>query len=172
MIKDLVRTIPDYPKAGIQFRDITTVLKDPRGFKAVIDEFTELYKDEKINLVVGIESRGFPMGGALAYNLGTGFVLARKKGKLPGKVVQQEYELEYGIDCIEIHEDAISSGTRCLVIDDLIATGGTAEATCKLIQKLGGEVVSCGFIINLPELKGRDKLEAYNPKFLIEFDGH
>lgn len=172
MIKELVRTISDYPKAGIEFRDITTVLKDPVGFKEVVDQFYNLYKDQNIDIVVGIESRGFPIGGALAYKLSCGFVLARKQGKLPAKVVSREYQLEYGTDCIEIHEDAIKSGINCLIIDDLIATGGTAEATCKLVSSLGGNVVSCGFIINLPDLNGMAKLKDFNPKFLIEFKGH
>lgn len=171
-LKNLIRTIPDYPKPGIMFRDITTLLKDPAGFKGVIDGFVELVKGEKIDYVVGIESRGFPIGGAVAYQLGAGLVMARKQGKLPHEVIGQTYELEYGTDTIEIHKDALAPGDRCLIIDDLIATGGTAEATCKLVDKLGAKIVACAFIVNLPELKGADRIAAYDPQFLVSFEGH
>jgi adenine phosphoribosyltransferase len=140
-IKSKIRSIPDYPKKGIVFRDITTLIQDPVGFRLVIDNLTQRYLDDKIeyDVIAGIEARGFIMGGALSYTLGKGFVPIRKKGKLPAKVVSQEYELEYGTDTIEIHEDAFPAGTKVLLVDDLLATGGTALAAAALIEKLGGE---------------------------------
>lgn len=171
-IKSLIRTIPDFPKPGIEFRDITTLLQDPWGFKRAIDEFVAHYRYSPIDKVVAIESRGFVIGGAIAHHLGCGFVMARKKGKLPGPVERIEYQLEYGTDSIEMHNDAIRAGERCLVVDDLLATGGTCDATCRLVERLGGRVVGCTFIVALPELKGREKIARYDVYWLVEFEGH
>ena len=155
-IKSKIRTIPDHPKKGIMFRDITTLLKDPVGYRLVIDNFTQRYikGDIEFDIIVGIEARGFIMGGALSYTLGKGFVPIRKIGKLPGEVEQHEYTLEYGTDTVEIHKDAISKGMKVLVVDDLLATGGTALAAATLIEKLGGGVAEMAFIVNLPEVGG------------------
>lgn len=169
-IKDKIRTIPNFPKPGIMFRDITTLLKDAQGFQDVINAFKERYKTQKIDIVAGIESRGFIIGGALAKELEVGFVPLRKKGKLPHQVHRIEYDLEYGKDCLEIHQDAIKQGDNVLVVDDLIATGGTCKAACDLIEKIGGKIVECAFIVDLPELKGKEKLGR--PAFaLVEFEG-
>src|SRR5450830_189136 len=157
-IKSFIRTIPHYPKQGIQFRDITTLLKDPVGFRIVIDELAKHYLDQKIDKVAGIEARGFIVGAALAYKLEVGFVPVRKQGKLPSETIGHDYALEYGSDRVEIHIDAISQGERILLVDDLIATGGTAEAAALLIQKLGGEIVECAFVIDLPDLGGTKRL--------------
>lgn len=171
-LKSLIRTIPDFPKPGIQFRDITTLLADPWGFKQVIDLFVARYRYTPIDKVVAIESRGFVIGGALAHHLNCGLIVARKKGKLPHLVERQEYALEYGTDSIEIHKDAIKAGERCLVVDDLLATGGTCVATCQLVERLGGKIVGCAFIIDLPELGGSKKLTAkYDVLTLVEFEG-
>jgi adenine phosphoribosyltransferase len=174
-IKSKIRTIPDYPKKGIMFRDITTLIKDPVGFRLVIDGLTQRYIGEtkKFDLIVGIESRGFILGGALAYTLGKGFVPIRKKGKLPAEKVSQEYELEYGMDSIEIHKDAIIKGQKVLLIDDLLATGGTALAAAALIEKLGGRVYEMAFIVNLPDVGGEKRLKAkkYRLFTLTEFEG-
>ncbi|MGQ0634661.1 MAG: adenine phosphoribosyltransferase [Planctomycetaceae bacterium] len=171
-LKNLIRTIPDFPKPGIKFRDITTLFQDEWGFKRAIDEFVAHYRYSPIDRVVAIESRGFVIGGAIAHHLNCGMVMARKKGKLPYKVERQEYQLEYGTDCIEIHSDAIRAGDRCLVVDDLLATGGTCEATCKLVERLQGQVVGCSFIIELPELGGRKRLAGYDVHTLVAFEGH
>ncbi|MEK0411882.1 MAG: hypothetical protein RJA03_395 [Pseudomonadota bacterium] len=173
-IKDLIRTIPDYPKPGIMFRDITTLIKDPKGFNYVISEFSRRYSDMKIDKVVGIESRGFIIGAPVANSLGVGFVPVRKRGKLPAKTHSCEYQLEYGFDHIEVHVDAISSKERILLIDDLIATGGTAEAACSLINQCGGEIVECAFVIDLPELGGKKRLESkcLSVFTIVEFEGH
>jgi adenine phosphoribosyltransferase len=170
-LKDLIRTIPDFPKPGIQFRDITTLLQNPWGFKHAIDEFITHYRYSPVDKIVAIESRGFVAGGAMAYHLNCGLVVARKKGKLPYTVERQEYALEYGTDCIEIHKDAIEPGDRCLIADDLLATGGTCQATCQLVERLGGTIVGCSFIIELPELGGRARLEGYDVHSLVSFDG-
>jgi len=174
-IKSRIRTIPDYPKKGIMFRDITTLIKDPVGFRLVVDNLTQRYVAEARNfdLIVGIESRGFILGGALAYTLGKGFVPIRKKGKLPGEKVSQEYELEYGTDSIEIHKDAIIKGQRVLLIDDLLATGGTALAASALIEKLGGKVYEMAFIVSLPDVGGEKRVKAKKYKLfaLTEFEG-
>jgi adenine phosphoribosyltransferase len=172
-IKSLIRTVPDYPKPGILFRDITTLLKDAAGLKLTIDELTRHCVGLNIGKVVGIESRGFIIGAALAYQLGAGFVPIRKKGKLPADTRGHDYELEYGVDRVEIHLDAIERGEKVLLIDDLIATGGTAEASCKLIAECGGEVVECCFVIDLPDLGGRKRLEAQGHQVfaLCEFEG-
>jgi len=170
-IKSKIRTIPHFPKQGIMFRDITTLLKDSQGFGQVINELFERYKNTDISLVAGVESRGFIIGGALAHRLGVGFVPIRKKGKLPAEVLSEEYELEYGKDVVEMHKDAISIGQKVLLIDDLIATGGTALAACKLIEKAGGEILECAFVIDLPELKGKEKLFPRKVFALVEFEG-
>jgi 5'-methylthioadenosine phosphorylase len=173
-IKKKIRTVPDFPKPGIQFRDITTLFKDRDGMKLLTELLVNRYKDMKIDVVAGIESRGFIVGSILAEKLGTGFVPVRKKGKLPAETISEEYELEYGKDIVEIHRDSISPGQRVLLVDDLIATGGTALASCKLIEKLGGQVVECSFIVELPELKGSQKIRDYRyPVFsLVKFEGN
>ncbi|MDA8173016.1 MAG: adenine phosphoribosyltransferase [Nitrospiraceae bacterium] len=174
-IKSKIRTIPDYPKKGIMFRDITTLIKDPVGFRLVIDSLTQRYitGEVQFDVIAGIESRGFIMGGALAYTLGKGFVPIRKKGKLPAEKISQEYELEYGTDSIEMHKDAIMKGASVLLVDDLIATGGTALAAAALIEKLGGRVAEMAFIVDLPDVGGRKRLEAKNYLVfaLTEFEG-
>lgn len=172
-LKKKIRTIPDFPKKGIMFRDITTLLKDPDGFREAVDLITDHCKDMDIDLVAGIEARGFILGGVIAYNLKKGFVPVRKPGKLPFDSIDYEYELEYGKDSLEVHVDSIKKGDKVLLIDDLLATGGTAFATAKLIEKLGGEVVKMAFIIDLPEVGGRKKLEdnGYSVFHLVEFEG-
>jgi len=174
-IKSKIRTIPDYPKKGIMFRDITTLIKDPVGFRLVVDTLTQRYTRSKyrFDTIVGIESRGFIIGAAMSYALGKGFIPIRKKGKLPAAVEFQEYALEYGTDRIEIHKDALKKGERVLLVDDLLATGGTAMAAAALIEKLGGVVVEMAFIVDLPEVGGRKKLESkgYKVFALTEFEG-
>ncbi len=172
-IKSKIRTVPHYPKQGIMFRDITTLLKDPAGFHATVNELAARYKSMQIDKIAGIESRGFILGAPLAYALGKGFVPIRKKGKLPAETIGHDYALEYGTDRIEIHTDAIAKGEKVLLVDDLIATGGTAEAACKLIEKMGGEIVECTFIIDLPDIGGRARLEKNGHKVfaLCEFEG-
>jgi adenine phosphoribosyltransferase len=173
-LKNLIRTIPDYPKPGILFRDVTTLFGDAQGFKATLVRMAEPWRGEPIDAVAGIEARGFILGGALADRLGCGFVPIRKKGKLPWKTIGQEYTLEYGVDIIEIHEDAIQSGSRILIVDDLIATGGTAEAAAKLVQRSGGTIVGAAFVVDLPDLGGRRRLEGTGIRCeaLMEFAGH
>ena len=173
-LKGLVRTIPDYPKPGILFRDVTTLMGDAQGFKAAIAQMAEPFRTEPVDAVAGIEARGFILGGAIADRLGCGFVPIRKKGKLPWKTIGQEYTLEYGVDSIEIHEDAIKPGERILIVDDLIATGGTAEAAVKLIRRSGGEIMGASFIVDLPELGGAKLLDALGVKWhaLMAFEGH
>ena len=157
-IKDYIRTIPDFPHEGIMFRDVTTLFSDPRGLRLAIDQLLEPYVGQKIDKVIGLEARGFILGGAVAHQLGVGFVPVRKKGKLPGKTISQDYKLEYGEATVEIHEDALESGERVLIVDDLLATGGTAVAGIKLVEQLGAQVVSCAFVVDLPELGGRKVL--------------
>ncbi|MBL8780667.1 MAG: adenine phosphoribosyltransferase [Alphaproteobacteria bacterium] len=173
-IKSVIRTIPDYPKPGIMFRDVTTLLGNARAFRTTVDLLVQPYAGLRIDKVAGIEARGFIIAGAVAHQLSVGFVPVRKKGKLPWKTIAQTYDLEYGTDTVEIHEDAVLKGESVLLVDDLIATGGTAEAAIKLIEKAGGNVVGCSFIIDLPELKGRKRLEKLGKKVLslVEFDGH
>jgi adenine phosphoribosyltransferase len=174
-IKSKIRTIPDHPKKGIMFRDITTLIKDPVGFRLVIDGMTQRYlgKEHDFDVIVGIEARGFIIGGALSYTLGKGFVPVRKLGKLPGETVQHEYELEYGTDTVEVHTDAIEKGARVLLVDDLLATGGTALAAAALVEKLGGIVTEMAFIVNLPDVGGETQLKdkGYSIFCLTEFEG-
>jgi adenine phosphoribosyltransferase len=172
-IKSKIRTIPNYPKDGIMFRDITTLLNDPLGFKLTISQLIDRYNLMKIDKIAAIESRGFILGAPLAYFLNIGFVPIRKKGKLPYKTIGYDYDLEYGKDRIEIHVDAISKGEKVLLVDDLIATGGTAEAATKLISLVGGEVLECCFVIDLPDLGGAKRLEKAGHKVfsLCEFEG-
>ncbi|WP_158968815.1 adenine phosphoribosyltransferase [Chachezhania sediminis] len=173
-VRDYVRTIVDFPHEGIMFRDVTTLFGDARGFRMAIDQLLHPYAGMRIDKVAGLEARGFILGGAIAHQLSVGFVPVRKKGKLPAATVSQEYKLEYGEAVLEIHSDAIQPGERVLVVDDLLATGGTAEAGVQLIERLGGEIVSCAFVIELPELGGRKVLEAMGMDVhaLCAFEGH
>jgi adenine phosphoribosyltransferase len=157
-LKSKIRSVADFPKAGINFFDITTLLKEKEGFRATIEALAKPFNNHKIDVVVGVESRGFILGGAVADRLGAGFAPVRKKGKLPSKTVQETYDLEYGTDCLEIHSDAVDRGQRVLIVDDVLATGGTAAATINLIRKLGGDVQSLAFLIELEFLNGRAKL--------------
>ncbi len=168
-----IRTIPDYPKQGVQFRDITTLLHHPSGLKMAVDRLSSRYKNRRIDRIAVIESRGFLLGSPLAYLLNTGLVLIRKKGKLPMQTVHEDYEMEYGTNTIEVHTDAILPGEQILLIDDLIATGGTAEAAVKLIRKCGGDVVECAFLVDLPELGGKERLKKIGCSAfaLCAFDG-
>ena len=172
-VKDYIRTIVDFPHEGILFRDVTTLFSDPRGFRMAVDQMLHPYAGEQIDKVVGLEARGFILGGAIAHQLATGFVPIRKKGKLPGATISQQYKLEYGEAIMEMHDDAIEAGERVLLVDDLLATGGTAEAGIKLLEKLGGRIIGCAFIIDLPDLGGRKKLEQLDMSVhtLCEFDG-
>jgi len=172
-IKSKIRTIKNYPITGVMFRDITTLLKDPEGLRDSIDKLVDRYKDINIDKIVAIESRGFIIGAPLAYLLNVGLVLIRKPGKLPAETIDQDYKLEYGTDRIEIHVDAIEKGEKVLIVDDLIATGGTAEAAVRLIQKMKGDIVECCFIIDLPDIGGRARLEDLGQKVftLCEFEG-
>lgn len=171
-IKSRIRTIPHYPRAGIMFRDITTLLKDPIGLRTTIDAITERYRAEKIDKVIGIESRGFIFAAPVAYVLGAGFVPIRKQGKLPAETISCDYQLEYGSDKIEIHADAIEKGDRVLMIDDLIATGGTMESAIKLIQEMGGNIVECCFVVDLPNVGGSKRLRQQGHQLysLCSFD--
>lgn len=173
-LKGLIRSIPDYPKPGIIFRDVTTLLGDGPGFRKAIEALASPFVGQKVDAVAGIEARGFILGGAVADRLGCGFVPIRKKGKLPWKTIGQEYTLEYGVDIIEIHEDAIAAGQRILIVDDLIATGGTAEAAIKLVKRSGGEIVGATFIVDLPDLGGSKRLESHAVSWqaLVAFEGH
>ncbi|HPJ40250.1 MAG TPA: adenine phosphoribosyltransferase [Spirochaetota bacterium] len=172
-IKSKIRTIPHFPKEGIMFRDITTLLKDAQGFRDVVDEIVNRYEGVDIDVVVGLEARGFILGGAIAHQLGKGFVPVRKAGKLPAEKTSYEYKLEYGTDVVEIHTDSINSGDKVLLVDDLLATGGTALAGAKLVEKLGGTIVEMTFIVDLPEVGGRKRLEdsGYKVFALVEFEG-
>ncbi len=170
-VKDYIRTIPDFPKKGIMFRDVTTVLSDAQGFKLSVDELTRALDGVEFDVVVGIESRGFIFGAPIAYNLSKPFVPIRKKGKLPYKTVEESYSLEYGTATIEVHEDAIAPGSRVVIIDDLIATGGSAKAAASLVEKLGATVVKLAFLIELPALNGRQTLKDYDVVTVTQFDG-
>ena len=173
-LRSLIRTVPDFPKPGVQFRDITTLLKDAAGFRAVVERLADAFRGRLIDKVAGIEARGFIVGAALASELRVGFVPIRKAGKLPAENFGQDYQLEYGADRLEVHRDAIARGERVLLVDDLIATGGTAEAALKLIAMGGGEVAGCAFVIDLPDLGGRARLEqlGYPVTALCAFGGH
>ena len=159
-VQDYIRTIPDFPHKGIMFRDVTTLFGDPRGFRMAVDQMLHPYAGQQIDRVAGLEARGFILGGALAHQLSVGFVPIRKKGKLPGKTIEQSYTLEYGEAVVELHDDALQPGEKVLLVDDLLATGGTMEAGIKLIERLGAEVISCAVVIDLPDLGGRAKLEG------------
>ena len=170
-LKDYIRTIPNFPKEGIMFRDVTSIIQDPDGLKLAIDSMQDKIKHLEFDLVIGAESRGFIFGAPIAYNLNKGFVMCRKKGKLPSKTVEESYALEYGEATLEIHKDAIKAGQRVLIVDDLIATGGTTQAMIKLVEKLGGEVVGLSFLIELIDLKGRDKLQGYDVYSSVVYEG-
>lgn len=168
-LKKLIREIPDHPKPGILFYDITTLLKDPQGLRLLLERFRALYLGQHIDKVVGIESRGFFFGPHLAYELGAGFVPVRKLGKLPHDTHQESYDLEYGSDHLEMHKDAVAPGEKVLIVDDLIATGGTAAATAKMVERCGGDIVGFGFVIELTFLPGRDKLSGYEVRSLLSY---
>ena len=172
-LREYIRTIPDFPHEGIMFRDVTTLFSDPRGFRMAIDMLLQPYVGMQIDRVVGLEARGFILGGAIAHQLSLGFVPIRKAGKLPGKTISQDYTLEYGTATMEVHDDALEAGVKVLLVDDLLATGGTAEAGIKLIERMGAEVIGCAFVIDLPDIGGRAKLEAMGQSVhtLCAFDG-
>ena len=173
-LKDAIRSIPDYPKAGIMFRDITTLLGDAQAFRQAIDQLVQPWAGTKIDKVAGMEARGFILGGAVAHQLSAGFVPIRKKGKLPHTTVRIAYSLEYGLDEMEMHQDAVKPGERVILVDDLIATGGTAEGACKLLKQIGADVVAACFVIDLPDLGGAQKIRDMGVpvRSLIEFSGH
>lgn len=166
-LEERIRSIPDFPKKGILFRDITTLLKSPEGFSEAINQIALLYENRRIELIVSIEARGFILGAALAYKLGVGFVPVRKSGKLPAETIGVRYELEYGFDTLQIHKDAILPGQKVLIVDDLLATGGTMVATKQLVEELKGEIIGFAFLIELTDLKGREKLKGYEVKALL-----
>ncbi len=172
-IKDRIRAIPDFPKPGIMFRDVTTLFQDPRGLRMAVDQLLHPWTGDRIEKVAGLEARGFVIGGAVAHQISAGFVLIRKRGKLPGPSLSQAYELEYGSGAMEIHEDAVAAGERVLLVDDLLATGGTAVAGIQLLERLGAEIEGCAFVINLPGLGGRKRLEDMGMRVhcLCEFEG-
>lgn len=169
-LKNLIRDVPNFPKQGIIFKDITTLLKDPNGLNSAVEKLCNFLQNKQITKVVGIESRGFILGGIVAQKLGVGFVPIRKPGKLPAETISENYSLEYGTDKIEIHKDAIQKGDKILLHDDLLATGGTMEAACKLVERLGGEVIQISFLIELTFLNGREKLKNYDVRSLIQYD--
>jgi adenine phosphoribosyltransferase len=169
-LKKLIREVPDFPKKGILFYDITTLLKDKTGFAQLIDLFSEHYIGKQIDLILGMEARGFIFGPALAYRLNAGFVPVRKPGKLPAATVKVEYDLEYGSNCLEVHKDAIQKGQRVLIVDDLLATGGTAEATARLATSLGADIAGLAFVVELDFLNGREKLKSHNVFSLLHYD--
>ncbi len=170
-IKEKIRTVPNWPIEGVMFRDITTLIQDPEGLREACDTLYDRYKDMKIDKVVGIDARGFIFGAVLAYKLNIGFIPVRKKGKLPYKTIEAAYTLEYGDNVVEMHEDAIEKGEKIIIVDDLIATGGTIAAAVKLVEELGGDILELAFIIELPDLNGREKIEGYNIFTLTEFEG-
>lgn len=168
-LKKIIRSIPDFPKPGILFRDITTLLKEKKAFRTAVEELAKRYKNKKVDMVVAVESRGFILGGALAYKLGVGFVPVRKKGKLPWKTNSATYSLEYGVDTLQMHQDALKCGERVLIVDDLLATGGTVSAVIDLINQLQGKIIGIVFLIELLDLKGREKLKGYPVYSLIKY---
>ena len=172
--KGSIRTIPDYPKPGIMFRDITTLLGNPRAFRRAVDEMVQPYAGVRVDKVAGLEARGFILGGAVAHQLSVGFIPVRKKGKLPHTVIGEDYDLEYGKDRVEVHVDALNAGEQVLLVDDLIATGGTAMAGIRLMERAGAHIIGCSFVIDLPELGGADKLRAHGKAVhaLVAFEGH
>lgn len=170
-IRNCIRTIPDFPIPGIQFRDVTTLFKDAEGFRLTIDAMNDAVKDYEFDAIAGIESRGFVLAGAMAYRQGKGCILMRKPGKLPAESISETYTLEYGTNTLEVHKDAIQPGQKILIIDDLLATGGTALAVAKLVERLGGEVAAFGFVVDLPELKGSEALKNYKIFSLVAFEG-
>ena len=172
-LKSRIRTIPDFPKPGIQFRDITTLLKDPFGFRKLVDDLVQPFAGKRVDAVAGIEARGFIIGGAVAHQLSTGFIPVRKKDKLPWDTIGQDYELEYGTDRVEIHRDAVGEGETVLIVDDLLATGGTALAPLDLLRQAGADIVGCSFVVDLPDLGGRKRLEEQGVSVLtlVEFEG-
>jgi len=170
-IKEKIRTVPHWPIEGVMFRDITTLMQDPAAFRETCDRFYDRYKEKNIDKIVGIDARGFIFGAVVAYRLNVGFVPVRKKGKLPPETISQDYALEYGTNTVEMSEHALEKGEKVVIVDDLIATGGTIYAATQLVEKLGGEVVECAFIVELPDLKGRDKISGYNIFTLTEFEG-
>lgn len=169
--KSLIRTIPDFPKAGIQFRDLTTLFLHPSGFQNSVRTMADAYRDQEIDMIAGVESRGFILGAPMALELGLGFVPVRKQGKLPGETHQVDYTLEYGEDRLEIHVDALKPGMRVLIVDDLLATGGTMEAACKLVEGVGCQIAGCAFLVELVDLNGRSKIHPHPITSLVEFDG-
>ena len=172
-LKSRIRTIPDFPKPGIQFRDITTLLKDPFGFRKLVDDLVQPFAGKRVDAVAGTEARGFIIGGAVAHQLSTGFIPVRKKDKLPWDTIGQDYELEYGTDRVEVHRDAVGEGETVLIVDDLLATGGTALATLDLLRQAGADIVGCSFVVDLPDLGGRKRLEEQGVSVLtlVEFEG-
>lgn len=171
LLEKSIRNIPNFPKPGILFRDVTTLIKDKTAFKKSVDLLAKKYKGKKFDKVVGVEARGFIFGAAVAHKIGAGFVPVRKKGKLPFKTISTNYQLEYGTDTLEIHQDAIGAGEKVLIIDDLLATGGTVEAVIQLVKQLGGKVAGIGFVIELIDLKGKDKFKEYSIYSLVKFQG-
>jgi adenine phosphoribosyltransferase len=170
-LKEAIRSIPHFPIESVTFRDITTLMQDAEAFQEACNQFYEHYKDQKIDKIAGIDARGFVFGAVLAYRLNVGFIPIRKKGKLPYKTISEKYDLEYGTAEVEIHEDAINKGERVVIVDDLIATGGTVAAAIKLIEKLGGNIIECAFVVELPDLKGREKIKDKKIFTLVEFEG-
>ena len=170
-LKQTIRSIPGWPIEGVIFRDITTLMQDKDAYRQACDLMFERYKDLKIDKIVGIDARGFVFGAVLAYKLGIGFVPVRKKGKLPWKTIQETYSLEYGTDTLEVHEDAVEKGEKIVIVDDLIATGGTVGATVKLMEKLGAQIIECAFVVELPDLKGREQIKGHKVFSLTEFEG-
>jgi len=170
-LKETIRSIKDWPIKGVIFRDLTTLMQDPAAFRESCDILYERYKDMNVDKIVGIDARGFVFGAVLAYKLGIGFIPVRKKGKLPWKTIQETYSLEYGEDTIEIHEDAIEKGEKVIIVDDLIATGGTIGATVKLVNQLGADIIECAFVVELPDLRGRDQIQGCKVFSITEFEG-
>jgi adenine phosphoribosyltransferase len=170
-LKETIRSIPHWPIESVTFRDLTTLMQNPQAYKYACDVLYERYKDQKIDKIVAIDARGFVFGGVLAYKLNIGFVPVRKKGKLPSSTIQADYTLEYGVNTVEMHDDSISKGERIVIVDDLIATGGTIAAAVKLVEQLGGQIIECAFIVELPDLKGREKISKHPIYSMVTFEG-